>query len=97
MRGMNRSQPGLPAKIGDYVAVAAVALRQTRSIWPALADWLGSKHARGAPSHLQRWASDAEEPHSALNYFLPGDLDSQIAALVEHYNRRYHESADIPG
>ena len=29
------------------------------------------------------------------NYFLPGDLDVQIGALVEHYNhRRYHESLD---
>jgi putative transposase len=30
------------------------------------------------------------------NYFLPGDLDRQIAAFIEHYNhRRYHESLDI--
>ena len=29
------------------------------------------------------------------NYFLPGDLEAQIAAFVEHYNhRRYHESLD---
>jgi len=27
------------------------------------------------------------------NYFLPGDLEAQIAAFVEHYNHhRYHES-----
>jgi len=27
------------------------------------------------------------------NYFLPGDLEAQIEAFVEHYNhRRYHES-----
>lgn len=27
------------------------------------------------------------------NYFLPGDLEVQIAAFVEHYNHcRYHES-----
>ena len=27
------------------------------------------------------------------NYFLPGDLEGQIEAFVEHYNhRRYHES-----
>ena len=29
------------------------------------------------------------------NYFLPGDLQTQIGAFVEHYNhRRYHESLD---
>ena len=27
------------------------------------------------------------------NYFLPGDLERQVAAFVDHYNhRRYHES-----
>ena len=27
------------------------------------------------------------------NYFLPGDLEAQIEAFVEHYNhQRYHES-----
>ena len=29
------------------------------------------------------------------NYYLPGDLERQIGAFVEHYNnRRYHESLD---
>ena len=29
------------------------------------------------------------------NYFLPGDLEAQIAAFVDDYNhRRYHESID---
>ena len=27
------------------------------------------------------------------NYYLPGDLENQIGAFVDHYNnRRYHES-----
>ena len=30
--------------------------------------------------------------HLLENYFLPGDLERQIEAFVEHYNhRRYHE------
>ena len=29
------------------------------------------------------------------NYFLPGDLERQIGAFVDHYkNRRYHKSLD---
>ncbi len=29
------------------------------------------------------------------NYYLPGDLERQIDAFAEHYNRsRYHESID---
>ncbi len=29
------------------------------------------------------------------NYFLPGDLERQISAFVDHYNnRRYHESLE---
>lgn len=29
------------------------------------------------------------------NYFLPGDLECQIEAFIEHYNhKRYHESLD---
>jgi putative transposase len=29
------------------------------------------------------------------NYYLPGDLETQIAAFVDHYNhRRYHESLE---
>ena len=51
-------------------------------------------------------ASDPEEPHlagvsalaprvlaSAREHFLPGDLEVQVEAFVDHYNhRRYHES-----
>jgi putative transposase len=38
-------------------------------------------------------APDPQESLLLENYFLPGDLEAQIAAFVEHYNhRRYHES-----
>ena len=37
-------------------------------------------------------APDPQEPHLE-NYYLPGDLEQQIDAFVEHYNHvRYHES-----
>ena len=41
--------------------------------------------------------SQASEERSILleNYFLPGDLETQIATFVDDYNhRRYHESID---
>jgi transposase InsO family protein len=69
-----------------------------------LADWLSDQnmeHTRGAPSHpqtqgkIERWHQTLKNRVLLENYFLPGDLDRQIAAFVEHYNhRRYHESLD---
>ncbi|NGO56147.1 integrase core domain-containing protein, partial [Allomesorhizobium camelthorni] len=67
-------------------------------------DWLSDQnmeHTRGAPSHpqtqgkIERWHQTLKNRILLENYFLPGDLDRQIAAFVEHYNhRRYHESLD---
>jgi hypothetical protein len=38
-------------------------------------------------------APDAQEPHSARELYLPGDLEAQVARFIEHYNhRRYQES-----
>ena len=67
-----------------------------------LATWLdgkGMKHVRGAPYHpqtqgkIERWHQTLKNRILLENYFLPGDLEAQIEAFVEHYNhRRYHES-----
>jgi putative transposase len=67
-----------------------------------LAHWLhrqGIHHVRGAPNHpqtqgkIERWHQTLKNRILLENYFLPGDLEAQIAAFVEHYNhRRYHES-----
>ena len=67
-----------------------------------LAEWLqdkGMKHSRGAPYHpqtqgkIERWHQTLKNRILLENYFLPGDLEAQIEAFVEHYNhRRYHES-----
>jgi transposase InsO family protein len=67
-----------------------------------LAQWIeanGMTHVRGAPLHpqtqgkIERWHQTLKNRILLENYFLPGDLERQIAAFIEHYNhRRYHES-----
>ena len=69
-----------------------------------LADWLQGRdidHTRGAPSHpqtqgkIERWHQTLKNRILLENYFLPDDLEAQIAAFVERYNyARYHESLD---
>ena len=57
------------------------------------------EHVRGAPYHpqtqgkIERWHQTLKNRILLENYYLPGDLEAQIGAFVEHYNhRRYHES-----
>ena len=67
-----------------------------------LADYLdakGMEHVRGAPLHpqtqgkIERWHQTLKNRILLENYYLPGDLERQIGAFVDHYNtRRYHES-----
>src|SRR3954447_25599971 len=67
-----------------------------------LAKWLeakGMEHVRGAPYHpqtqgkIERWHQTLKNRILLDNYYLPGDLERQIEAFVEHYNHvRYHES-----
>ena len=67
-----------------------------------LAEWIdanGMSHVRGAPLHpqtqgkIERWHQTLKNRILLENYFLPGELERQIDAFVEHYNhRRYHES-----
>jgi len=67
-----------------------------------LAEWLGAKgmdHVRGAPHHpqtqgkIERWHQTLKNRVLLENYYLPGDLEAQIGAFIEHYNHeRYHES-----
>ena len=69
-----------------------------------LADYIEGQamsHVRGAPMHpqtqgkIERWHQTMKNRILLENYFLPGDLEAQIGAFVEHYNhRRYHESLD---
>lgn len=67
-----------------------------------LADYLdanGMDHTRGAPYHpqtqgkIERWHQTLKNRILLENYFLPGDLEKQIAAFIDNYNyNRYHES-----
>ena len=67
-----------------------------------LAEWLedhGMGHVRGAPHHpqtqgkIERWHQTMKNRILLENYYLPGDLENQIGAFVDHYNnQRYHES-----
>jgi putative transposase len=67
-----------------------------------LADYIEAQrmsHVRGAPFHpqtqgkIERWHQTLKNRILLENYFLPGDLEGQIEAFVEHYNhQRYHES-----
>jgi len=69
-----------------------------------LADYIEAQrmsHIRGAPFHpqtqgkIERWHQTLKNRILLENYFLPGDLEGQIEAFVEHYNhQRYHESLD---
>ena len=58
-------------------------------------------HVRGAPCHpqtqgkIERWHQTLKNRILLENYFLPGDLEAQIGAFIEHYNHaRYHESLE---
>ena len=62
-------------------------------------DTKGMDHVRGAPNHpqtqgkIERWHQTMKNRVLLENYFLPGDLERQIGAFVDHYNNhRYHES-----
>jgi transposase InsO family protein len=67
-----------------------------------LAEYIDARkmsHVRGAPCHpqtqgkIERWHQTLKNRILLENYFLPGNLEQQIEAFIEHYNhQRYHES-----
>ena len=67
-----------------------------------LVKWLGDQkmeHIRGAPRHpqthgkIEHWHQTLKNRILLEHYYLPGDMEAQIAAFVAHYNhQRYHES-----
>ncbi len=64
-----------------------------------LLDEQNIEHVRGAPFHpqtqgkIERWHQTLKNRILLEHYDLPGDLERQVAAFVEHCNHaRYHES-----
>jgi putative transposase len=67
-----------------------------------LAEWLenhGMAHIRGAPRHpqtqgkIERWHQTMKNRILLEHYYLPGALEAQVGAFIEHYNHvRAHES-----
>ena len=60
-----------------------------------LAQWLDRQemdHVRGAPYHpqtqgkIERWHQTLKNRILLEHYYLPGDLERQVAAFVAHYN-----------
>src|SRR5215472_14624116 len=75
--------------------------RQARDSGSPLADPRARRRQAVAPYHpmtqgkIERWHQTHKNRILLENYFLPRDLEAQIAAFTDDYNcRRYHESID---
>ena len=59
----------------------------SRTIWPSGSNTKGMQHVRGAPYHpqtqgkIERWHQTLKNRILLDNYYLPGDLERQIARL----------------
>ena len=55
-------------------------------------------HIRSAPYHpmtqgkIERWHQTLKNRILLENFYLPGDLEAQVSAFVEHYNQARYES-----
>src|ERR1700736_6950542 len=92
------TRPSLPIDRGSCPTTVPAISRAT---WPNGSTPRNIKHLRGAPYHpmtqgkIERWHQTLKNRILLENYFLPGDLEAQIATFVDDYNcRRYHESID---
>src|SRR5215469_7443718 len=90
-------RPSQPIGHGFCRTTVPATLRAT---WPNGSTTATSniKHLRGAPYHpmtqgkIERWHQTLKNRILLENFFLPGDLEAQIAAFIDDYNhRRYHE------
>ena len=72
-----------------------------QAIWPsgsktrACSTCAGRRIIPQTQGKIERWHQTLKNRILLDNYYLPGDLERQIGAFVEHYNHvRYHESID---
>ena len=91
-------RPAPTSSIGPGCS-ATTARPTSPAIWPTGSATRDMVHIRGAPNHpqtqgkIERWHQTLKNRILLENYYLPGDLEAQVGAFVDHYNhRRYHES-----
>src|SRR5215467_458670 len=89
-------RPNQPIDLGCYPTTVPATLRAT---WPNGSATAISSTFAARPYHpmtqgkIERWHQTLKNRLLLDNYFLPGDLEAQVAAFVDDYNhRRYHES-----
>ena len=107
--GCNQAKVANKPRLLSDRAIGTPLVRETMArgssyVAADLADYLedkGMDHVRGAPHHpqtqgkIEKWHQTMKNRVLLQNYFLPGDLERQIGAFVDHYNNhRYHESLD---
>ena len=93
-------RPGQARRIGRGSCPTTVPA-MSRATWPNGSTTATSNMCAARPiipmtqGKIERWHQTLKNRILLENYFLPGDLEAQIAAFVDDYNhRRYHESID---
>jgi putative transposase len=51
-------------------------------------EWVMSPYFDQTQGKIERWHQTLKNRVLLENYFLPGDLERQIEAFIEHYNHR---------
>ena len=66
-----------------------------KDFWPIVAIEGGAPYHPMTEGKIERWHQTLKNRILLENYFLPSDLEAQIAVFINDYNhRRYHESLD---
>ncbi len=76
----------------EKIRIVVSGLRGEESI-AALCRHEGIAYHPQTQGKIERWHQTLKNRVLLENYYLPGDLEGQIGAFVDHYNNhRYHES-----
>jgi putative transposase len=66
-----------------------------QAIWATIFSMCGKQYHPQTQGKIERWHQTLKNRILLENYYLPGDLERQIGAFVEHCNHvRYHESIE---